>query len=226
MSNTPQGKAAMRLPLLCSALAVWLIVPAAVLASPPIPDDLSLRLQVVSTTDPTFAVGTHAVLSFDVAQHGPTPRVIAFAIYNVSEIPDGAAQPIRLVQNANSPCNFSTDTSGDVWLYIISSDLPPVGSSLECLVDIEVLPAASSGYMARFTVSVLDPEDGWDPEPRNSNVALVVGGSSGPAASVPIGTPALLILAAGLVATAARKKGAGGSDERRLGEWLKKRFSC
>ena len=151
----------------------------AVSASPPLPDDLSLSMRVVSTTDPAFQVGTHAVLSFEVGQHGPTDREgTIFLIYNTTTLPDGSDQPIQLTAAEGSACALgATDDQGSL-LYTLAQDLPPLNGPIDCLVDLDVLDGAAGGLLLTFTVEVMDPENGYDPTPGNDDVTFDVGYSA------------------------------------------------
>jgi len=188
------------------ALFAWIMIglvfSAPVNASPPIPDDISLRMRIVSTTDPNFAVGTRAVLAFEVAQHGPVVRDLLFFIYNESIIAEANAQEILLTQNAASTCSFSSYDTGYMWGFTISQQLPALGDSVECFVNLEVLSGAQGGYIARFSVVVSDPEDGYDPEPRNNRPILAVGQPTR-AQAVPLGPGSRLLLIFALIGVAA-----------------------
>jgi len=186
----------------CNVVTLGLLFSVTAVASPPIPDDISLRLHVVSTSDPGFGVGTHAVLAFEVAQHGPIERDLLFFIYNESIIAEANAQQITLTQNAASACDFSSYDTGYMWGFTISQQLPALHESVECLVNLEVLPGAQGGYIASFTAVVNDPEDGYDPNPRNNRPVLLVGQPTGPL-SVPFSTSFLLLLVLALVGAGA-----------------------
>ena len=159
------------------AAACWLLVFARVVgASPPIPDDLSLSVRIVSTTDPTFQPGTHAVLRFEVGQHGPVDREgMLFIVYNTTTISDGPDQPLRLTAASNSACAFgSTDDQGS-WFYTLGQFIPPINEPTGCLVNLDILDGAAGGFLVTFAVQIMDPENGYDPVPGNSDVTFVVG---------------------------------------------------
>jgi len=187
-----------------------------VLASPPLPSDLSLTMRIESATDPELRPGARAIVAFDVRQFGP---VIArgFVVQNPPDlIPSGPSQPLRLSELPGSNCYFGEyeDTSATPpgWYYFFTQNLPPIGSVTTCRVQIEVLEPARGGYQVSFYVESLDFDIWTDPEPRNNSVNLRVGGAS--VDSVPaLGTFALFalvffVLAAGFRTLAMRSEDA------------------
>ena len=141
-----------------------------VLASPPLPSDLSLTMRIESATDPELRPGARAIVAFDVRQFGP---VIArgFVVQNPPDlIPSGPSQPLRLSELPGSNCYFGEyeDTSATPpgWYYFFTQNLPPIGSVTTCRVQIEVLEPARGGYQVSFYVESLDFDIWTDPEPQ------------------------------------------------------------
>lgn len=153
-------------------------------ASPPLPDDLSLSVRIVSTTDPSFQPGAHAVLSFKIGQHGPIDRAgTILLVYTTTPIPDGSDQPLQLTPVPDSACAFSSLDYQGSWTYTLGQNLPAIDQPIECLVGLDVLDGAAGGFDVTFAVQVMDEENGYDPEPGNDNVTLVVAGVGSPEAS-------------------------------------------
>jgi hypothetical protein len=169
----------MRMILRCGYLCLCLTLPLMADASPPVPDDLSLSVRVVTTTDPEFRPGTHAVVSFKVGHHGPTDRTGGtFFVSNATVIPDGPNQPIRLTPAVESACAFSGVENQQAWFYVLAGTLPQLNEPIECPVNLDVLDGAIGGLLVTFTVVIMDPEDGYDPILGNSSVTFSVGYSA------------------------------------------------
>lgn len=187
-----------------------------VLASPPLPDDLSLIVRIEDATDPELRPGARAIVMFDVRQFGPM-NTWGFVIQNPPDlIPSGPLQPLRLSELPGSNCYFGEyeDTSATPpgWYYFFTQNTPPIGSVMTCRVGMEVLEPARGGYQVSFYVESLDFENWYDPEPRNNSVVLRVGGGQAIDAVPVRGKLLLLTLSSCLIAAGLRTLGMGGTD--------------